>query len=379
MAKRQQKPHSKQVTNQKGFFDFFVLVDYYLQENRRNLYVYGAILVVLIAPILDYILLPQRMSITVISTHIFLVLLILSTLAWAGKFKNEDNKWSFKRIWHRLQFYFSNLKEVYLELKGRDNHQTLFIIGTFLIISGFIGKALQNVSEVIRRPIELFTDRPLKGIVFFEQATSLGFVFIIVGIIVLLYLNFVNKQDYNLFKIFIQKKMRPHAMQLTIDNSLTVIHSKNKLQISNLLASNPDPIFKKTINTLSLWSPKKMRLESEFEDHLYDFMMKKMRRSRLKIENQYIIKDEFEYGRVDLVIHDSIFIELKNNVNNKDLENATGQVLKYQRILEKSNVPVILLIVDENYEHVHNKLHTFITDYNKKHFQKLLGIVVVPK
>lgn len=376
MARKKSKNLAEK--NSKGFFDFWVLLDYYLQGKHRNLYVYGAIFVVLVAPILDYILLPQRMSITVISTHAFLLLLIFSTLAWAGKFKNEHNQWSFKRAFHRFKLYFFTIKDIFTTLLSKDKHHKWFIFGTFLIMVGFIFKALQNVSEVIRRPLEMYTDRPLKGIVFFEQVTSVGFVLVGIGLVILITLNILNK-EYNLFKIFIQKKHRPHVMQLAVDNNLTVVNSRDKLQISGLLASNPDPIFKATMNALSLWRPKKMRLESEYEDDLLAFMTKKLRRNQLKVESQYIIKDEHEYGRVDLVIHDSIFIEMKKKVNNKEIENATGQVLKYQRILEKSDVPIILLIVDDNYEHIKNKTHKFIADYNAKHFQKLVGMVVVPK
>ncbi len=366
------------IKSKKGFFDFFVLLDYYLQGKHRNLYIYGAIVVVLIAPILDYILLPQRMSITVIFTHAYLILLIFSILAWAGKFKNEKNQWSFKRAFHRFKLYFFTIKDTFQTLLQKDQHNQWFIFGTFLIFAGFIFKALQNISELIRRPLETYTDRPLKGIVFFEQVTSIGFVLVIIGSIILITLNVLNK-EYNLFRIFVQKKHRPHVMQLKIDNKLTIINSRDKLQISSLLASNPNPIFKATINALSLWHPSKMHLESEYEDDLLDFMTKKLRRNQLKVESQYIIKDEYEYGRVDLVVQDSIFIEMKKKVNNKEIENATGQLLKYQRILERSDVPIVLLIVDDNYEHIKNKTHKFIADYNAKHFQKMVGIVVIPK
>ncbi len=364
--------------NRKGLFDWLVLIDYYLQGKRRNLYVYGAIFVVLIAPIIDYILLPQRMSITVISTHAFTILFLFSVLSWAGKFKNEKNQWSFKRVFFRFKLYFLTLKDILNTLKKQESHHRMFVIGSFLVVVGFIGKAMQNVSEVIRRPLQMITDRPLKGIIWFENLTSFGFLVVGLGILILLYLHLTNKQ-YNLFRIFVQKKERPHIIRLDVDKSHTVIDSQNQLQVSSLLASNPDPIFKATIHAIEKWRPKGRLSESAYEDSLLSFMSKKLRKNKLKVQSQYIIKDEFEYGRVDIVVHDSIFIEMKKKVNNKEIENATGQVLKYQRILEKSDVPIILLIVDDNYEHIHNKLHKFISDYNTKHLQKLVGIVVKPK
>jgi len=359
-----------------AFFDFFRQLDYFLQGKRSLIFVWGAFAIVLIAPIIDYILLPRRLSFTSIATYLYLFFFIISSIAWAGKFRDENNNWSYKRFIDRIKLSFSLTKDTITEIRQKDRNSQLFISGLWIFVLGFLIKAFQNVSEIFRMPFQYLFGFKMGLLRTFESYTNLGVILIIIGVFILLYLHISKRID--LVKVFFDNSIKPHAINLNITNN-SVINLKNKEQVNELILSNPDLIFRKTFSYLLEWKPKYHKLEDDYESDLLKFLSKKLRKDKINVENQYAIKSDKEIGRVDLSINKSIFIELKRAIKGGEKDRSMGQVLKYQRIIEKSNIPLILLIVDNNYNKILEKYTKFVQDYNNKHSQKILVAVVEPE
>lgn len=359
-----------------AFFDFFREIDYFLQGRRSNLFIFGALTVVVFAPLIDYLILPRRLSLTSVATYLYLLFILVSLLAWAGKFRDENNKWSFKRFVERIQLSFKIIKATINAIKQKDKNSQLFIIAVWIFMLGFIIKALQNISEIFRMPFQTFFGAKMGMLRTFESYTALGFILIIIGVIIFIYLHFSKK--LNLLEVLFNKE-KPHVIQLSIQNDY-VVNTKNKEQIKNIISSNPDSIFRATLNAISNWNPDVQDLEKDYENNLSEHFIESLIVSKnLSFETQHRIKTGKEKGIVDFCINDSLFIELKRKVKSSELDRASGQVLKYQRILENNSTPLILLIVDSEYESIKNKLTEFIKDYNNRHIQKLLAVVVEPK
>jgi len=361
--------------NTNNFFDFFREVDYYFQGKRSGIFIYGAFIVVLFAPIIDYIILPKRFSLTSIFTYCYLLFFLISFFAWAGRFRDEKNKWSFKRFKERIILSFILIKDTINEVKQKDRNSQLFILGLWLFIAGFMIKALQNISEIFRIPFNYIFGIKMNLLRTFESYTIFGFVLIFIGIIIFIFLHFSKR--INLFEVFFNNSEKPHLIQLNLQNDY-VVNTKNKEQIRNIIVSNPDLIFRTTVNSLLEWNPKEQHLEDDYEIDLAKFLSRRLRKEKISVDTQHTIKSGKETGRVDFSINDSLYIELKRKIKSSELDRASGQLLKYQRILENNSTPLILLIVDSEYESIKNKLTEFIKDYNKNHVQKLLAVVVEP-
>ncbi|MBE7443714.1 MAG: hypothetical protein HS119_14805 [Flavobacteriales bacterium] len=356
-------------------FDFFREIDYFLQGRRSNLFIYGALTVVVFAPLVDYLILPRRLSLTFVATCLYLLFILVSLFAWAGKFRDENNKWSFKRFIERIQLSFKIIIAILNAIKQKDKNSQLFFIGVWIFMSGFIIKALQNISEIFRIPFQTFFSAKMGLLRTFESYTSFGFILIIIGIVIFVFLHFSKK--LNLLEVFFNKE-KPHVIQLSIQNGC-VVNTKNKEQIKNIISSNPDSIFRATLNAISNWKPEVQDLEKDYEKHLSEHFIESLIISKnLTFDTQHRIETGKEKGIVDFCINESLFIELKRKVKSSELHRASGQVLKYQRILESSSTPLILLIVDSEYESIENKLTEFIKDYNNRHIQKILAVVVEP-
>jgi hypothetical protein len=373
-------------TRTNKFFDFFVLIDYYLQGKRQTMFIWCSFLIVLIAPILDHIILPQRFSLASVSTYFFLTFLFVALIAWAGKFRDEEGKWSGKRVILRTKLSWKIFKELIKGIKGKDDLSRNFTIGLYCFIGGFIIKSLQIASEAIRHPLEKYIKhghahylRTFEGhnhtVPSYIWAV-IGYILIISGVIILAYLHSKYPERFNLFEIFVKGKIKPYEIKLNFNSDLTLINSNDKEKISNLAASNPDIIFKNTIKHLGDWQPARMVSEAEYEHDLLEFMDERLREQGISITNQYRVKSANEMGIIDVVVNESLFLELKKKVSNKALENAQGQILKYKRIIEDNNKPLILLFIDNEFGTIRNKYEEFLHDHNKKNSQKIIAIVV---
>ncbi len=362
--------------NTNVFFDFFRGIDYYFQGKRSAIFIFGAFVIVLFAPIIDYVILPRRLSLTSIATYFYLLFFLISIIAWAGKFRDENNNWSFIRFKERVKLTFSILKDTVKEIQQKDNNSKMLILGLWLFFAGFLIKAFQNISEVFRIPFQEVFGFKMEMLRIFENWTSLGFILIVFGIILLLILHISKKID--LFDFFRNQNEKPHLIQLDLQNN-HVINLNNKEQVKNLFLSNPDTIFHSTMNCLLDWHPKYENLEIGYEIKLDEFLSKRLRKQNLSIITQYCIPTaRKEKGKVDFAINKSLFIELKREIKGTEKDRSMGQILKYQRMLEKSRTPLILLIVDRNFEKIKEKYTDLIKDYNNKHTQKLLVAVVEP-
>ena len=93
--------------------------------------------------------------------------------------------------------------------------------------------------------------------------------------------------------------------------------------------------------------------------------MKNLPSSEIALE--YPLKDISNNNqklRADLVIDDTILIEIKHHPNSATLQKAKGQVEDYLNIW-KGRGPVILLLCHADFELTKRSLEQFISDQNK--------------
>jgi hypothetical protein len=367
----------------KSVQDKLILMDYYLHGSKGRIFMFGVFSIVLIAPILDTVLQPRNLSLTYLSTLIFIFFLLFSLVIWLLKLSDSDGKVSLLIIKHRLILGKENLVSFISNFRGKDGYQNLFLTGFLFLVGGFIFKAIQNASELFRH-----TFINLDFLIRIEKMTSIGYLIILLGVLILVFLHFKDSR-FNLFDIFIKKKSNPHKVELTSDLGTYVYNLKDEAHISPLLSINPDFLFKNTVSFLSDWARtnlKSGKLEKEYEIELSKFLQRRFSKDKsitaenkgvpVLIHNQIYRHGNGEKGYIDMSIDDAIFIELKNNINNKGIENAMSQLKKYQNILAASHLPLLIIFIGNNYDHVKDKISNFLKDHNKRHFQKIIAFVV---
>lgn len=102
-----------------------------------------------------------------------------------------------------------------------------------------------------------------------------------------------------------------------------------------------------------------------------------MEEADIELEKPIGSKEEFNRGRADIVIDDTILIELKCDSSAGAIQRAKGQIGQYAEIW-KNKGPVILLLCNYNYEHAKASFTPVMTDLNKLD-KNVLTIVVKPK
>jgi len=118
----------------------------------------------------------------------------------------------------------------------------------------------------------------------------------------------------------------------------------------------------KYLRYLSKWKPVFRILESDYEEDLLKYLSKALRKNKISVDNQYTIKSGNKYGRVDLVINRSIFIEIKRSIKEGERDRSMGQIIKYQNIIESTHSPLMLLIIDDDLTTIIKKYTDFIKE-----------------
>ena len=142
---------------------------------------------------------------------------------------------------NRVVLYFSLLKETFAEVKQKDRDSKFFTLGFWFFLLGFLIKAFQNISEIFRMPFQYILGIKIGLLRTFESYTNLGWILIVTGLFILLYLHFTKKID--LIQVLFNNSIKPHALNLNIANN-NIVNLKNELQVEELIATNLDEIFK---------------------------------------------------------------------------------------------------------------------------------------
>ncbi|MBM3454697.1 MAG: hypothetical protein FJX80_06070 [Bacteroidetes bacterium] len=361
------------------FFDTVDNIDRKLYGRRMKFVIWGSLLVLIIAPLLDELfeLFNVRGNkFTFYSTLVFFFFLVVLVLAFVGSLRDETGNWSLRRVKSRLKTYSETLKDIVETNRTSSLDEKLFTIGQFFFFGGIVWKALQNISVFFRILIEgLFSIR-FNLLRKFEVFTNHFYWFpIIVGVGVIFYLCNKNPQILKRIKIELRQlfgwgsdKQTKYSneivkVEMNPTNEL-VINAKTEQQINSIKSASNSTLFNDFATALQNWNPRGASYEYEYQDRLYRHLRKNL--PDAKIELEYPIGDSAigNKGRADIVINDTILIEMKSDSSAGAVQRATGQIHQYSAIW-KNKGPVILLLCDYDFEHARISFASTMSDLVK--------------
>lgn len=349
-------------------------IDRKLYGHRLSIFIITSITVVLIAPIIDWLINSDK--ITFWLTFLFFIFLLILFLAWIGSWRDDNGAWTWKRAKFRLKIYFQTLAELRHKVTKKSKIDHLYSFGLFLFFSGFCLKALQNVSTLIRKPIASITPFKLKLLKSFESWTNLSYIFIVIGLIILIYIYNKYPGVINLKKIFRKssKSMNDLKIQHIIDNNETVLHSANDKHIMKVTNNCNVELFNQFLKAIQEWKPQQCYYEYEYQDLLYQHLSLNIPDSTVEWERPIGSKIDGTNGRADLVLNNCILIEMKKSIYAGEIQRAKGQVAQYSNVW-KENGPVILVLCNVDYNQARTVFSPFFEEQLKLK-KNVLAIVV---
>lgn len=152
--------------------DFADRIDSWLYGYRLKLFIGLSFAVVIIAPFIDSATNNWRDRWTAWSTAFLFIFVLIITFAWIGSLRDDEGKWSFKRVRKRIWTYIQINIDFFKDSFSLPLEEKLYRLSTSFIIGTFCWKALQNLSVFIRKPIEALFHTRLSGLRSFEKFTN---------------------------------------------------------------------------------------------------------------------------------------------------------------------------------------------------------------
>lgn len=341
-------------------FDTLDIIDRSLYGRRMKFFIWGCILVLIIAPLLDELLGVKQDRITYFLTFVFLVFVLIIVFAFVGAWRDDTGNWTWHRAKSRLKTYYETSKDQIQTTKTNSQDENLYKLGEFLFFGGVAWKAFQNLSVFVRKPIESLFDTRLTSFRNFERFTNHYYwIVILLGIAVIAYLYKKNPQIVERIKNELRQffgsnsndtKYKAEVVKISQNTSTElVISSKKEEHVIATISASKSVLFSDFVTALQNWNPRKADYEYEYQDRLYRHLRKHL--PEANIEMEYPIGENHlgSRGRADIVVNDTILIEMKRDSSAGAIQRAKGQISQYSEIW-KDKGPVILLLCDYEFE-----------------------------
>ena len=360
------KKHIKEQSNFQWFLDICDKYDRMFYGHRLKLIVIFSFILIIAQPFEKYLTKLLGFNISELILTLFTIFSIIILFSWIGSWRDNKGNWTIKRTFNKIKTYtelfifhirnISNLKN-----EERIRFYTFFLLGTGIILSGY--SSLVTFVNVL---IRYFTDSKLPLLIKLSiYSKQIGTISLFLSLLVLLY--GIKKYSLNLY-LGIYKKKKNNDIENWKEFALSddyVINLKDDVKTDLILNKSKSKIFFETVRLLRKWNPNQSDYEYEYQDKLFFYLSKNLPEAEIELEKPIgFLNDIYTRGRADLVINNTILIELKKKIASSELQRAKGQIEQYLNIW-KTNGPVILLICHSDFKLVKSSLDQFLKDQNK--------------
>jgi hypothetical protein len=361
-------------SNTSRFFNTIDNVDRHLYGRKMKNFIQGSILVLIAAPILDWFLEVPHDRLTFYSTLVFFGYVTIIFLAWISAWRDDAGSWTWQRAKSRLLMYYEVLKDTAAETKTTSKDEFLYKAGWILFFGSIGWKACQNLSVFIRKPMEAVLHTRIVRLRKFEYFTNHWYwVVLLIGVGIMSYLYRTNPQilqriKKDLRQLFTSKKFHAGSMDgelIKIDAEKLIVNSKQADHIDAIKTANTDSLFNGFVSAMNKWTPgTSLHYEYQFQDALYRHLKKNMPNSSVELEYPIGEKALGNKGRADIVIDETILIEMKRDSSAGAVQRAKGQILQYSDIW-RNRGPVVLLLCKYDFDHAKVSFSSTMVDLKK--------------
>lgn len=343
------------------FFDFIDNIDRYLYGRKMKNFISGAVFVLIIAPLLDWILEVPYDRLTWLSTFVFFLYVTVILLAWISAWRDDQGRWTWPRAKSRLMTYYDTFKDTVAVTRTNSKDENLYRLATYLFWGAICWKAIQNVSVFVRKPYEKLVGLRVVNMRHFETFTRNWYwVVLLVAIGIYIYLYKTNPKILERLKReFLQFFSSGNSQGGKYSNEVVtiqaqdgkdlVVASRREEQMQTVSKLNSSQLFTDFVSSLRNWSPGQCQYEYEFQDKLYRHLKRSMPEASVELEYPLVDPVNGNKKRADIVINDTILIEMKREAKSGEVQRAQGQIANYSSIW-KNKGPVILLLCNFDYE-----------------------------
>jgi hypothetical protein len=354
------------------FFDKADNIDRKLYGNRMKIFIIGCFVVLFGAPFFDYVLNSDDI-ITFIATLIFLIFNLVIVFSFIGSWRDDKGNVTWDRTKSRIKTYYEILNDAVVNTRTSSQTELLYKLGQYLFFGGIGWATFKNLSLFVRKLIWYSLDIKIGPLLTFEQFTSQYFFLpVLGGIGIILYLYNNNPLIFERIKFELRqfvgisnsKRTKYNKEIVTINSNSTidlVVNPKEGQQFNSVMALSNSILFNDFAYAVKNWNPRDSFYEYEYQDKLLRHLRKSLPEASIETEYPIGEKQLGTKGRADIVINNTILIEIKRDSSAGAIQRAKGQIAQYAEAW-KNKGPVVLLLCDYSFEHAKNAFFSTMQD-----------------
>ena len=374
------------------FFDWIDSLDRLLYGKRMRYFLVCSIVVLIVAPFVDWLWEHFYGNngdiLTFCATLLFFILNLILAFSFISSWRDDTGNWSLERAKSKVSAYWEDAKISIETTKANPLEERLYQLGVFLFLGGIGGLALHHLSVFIRKPLEHFHSDPELLIKFEKITYPYSWIPVLVGVCLGYYLyrnnpiilHRIKNELRQLFGFELnQEALYTLEIEPVIKDAVTdfVINAKTENHFTSILQTGHSNLYMDFAIAVKNWNPRNYNTEYEYQDRLANHLRKQMPDATIKTEYPIGDKSLGNRGRADIVINDSILIEMKRDSSSGAIQRAKGQIAQYSEIWKDRGL-VVLLLCDYDYDHARLVFSSTMNDLAKLE-KRVLTIVAKPK
>jgi len=125
-----------------------------------------------------------------------------------------------------------------------------------------------------------------------------------------------------------------------------VIDCADASEVRALAKKAEHPLLRELLDALASWRPARMSYEDEYQASLHRFLRRRMPETKPVRERPVGTRAEGTAGRADIVLSDTVMIEMKRGLSTSTAQRALGQIYMYLRAWKQGPIFLVLCEAD---------------------------------
>lgn len=287
---------------------------------------------------------PRAPLFTAVTTGLFSLLLFLLGVARIGALRGDDGSWSFGLAADRVATAWQGVAEQFSafgDMKGPEQAKAL---GRGLMVIALVGLALRNIALLLSIMADEFFALTVDVARSIDETMMTAGHWALGAGLILWILGWLRLRTSPESKRLLLDAREREQLRAVASALPAVIDCSDRARTLELAGRIGHPVMKALLEVLVTWQPRGAENEADYQASLFRKLRREMPGANPERERPIGDRAQGTNGRADLVVSDSVLIEMKKGLTTTTAQRALGQIQMYLRAWDRG--PVMLLVCE---------------------------------